>query len=485
MDVREQLLKLSESEKKERKKIKADYYLYKGKCQDKEKAKRDPVMLGQNWDTNDNIDYIPTQDIRNKIKPLLKKQARFMFGKEPTIILKPDNLADKDSCEELRRYIDNVLESNAFWNMTKKAFLMSTIKKRVVLRVEANENQPLVILYDEIDNVSYKEHRGKITEINFYEEDEINQFTNVSSEKIYHIHSYFYNEEYKPVYRKSSYKGDDLKNPFNQEETVTGFDTIGCWVIKNGGELNDEFGESDVCDLEDGQNQYNRRISDFADALRFQMFGADSIIDGHAEDVESLTVAPNSINPIRTRDEALDKGKQAIHTRVEYNFGNAEAILKYLEKTEDDMNESIDMPKLKDMNNIPSAKAMKYMYNDLIGRCEEKWNDWEPVFKELMLFILEVSNKYKTQGFNRKWMALKYSTIFIPNYPIPSDEEDKKQVALSEITSNAKSIRSYIKEFSNEEDAEKIFNDILEEKKRLAEAENDMIQVDDTGSSDE
>ena len=41
----------------------------------------------------------------------------------------------------------------------------------------------------------------------------------------------------------------------------------------------------DVTDLRDSQNQYNRRNSDFADALRFQLFGAEAVIDGKEEDI--------------------------------------------------------------------------------------------------------------------------------------------------------------------------------------------------------
>ena len=44
-------------------------------------------MLGQNWEVNDNMDYHEDQDIRNKVKPLLKKQARFMFSNKPDIKL--------------------------------------------------------------------------------------------------------------------------------------------------------------------------------------------------------------------------------------------------------------------------------------------------------------------------------------------------------------------------------------------------------------
>ena len=55
--VRETLLQLSSEEKEERKKVRVDYYYYKGACEDKKKAIHDKPKLGQNWESQDNLDY--------------------------------------------------------------------------------------------------------------------------------------------------------------------------------------------------------------------------------------------------------------------------------------------------------------------------------------------------------------------------------------------------------------------------------------------
>lgn len=468
--IKEKLLGLPEVEIKERKQVRADYYFYKGRCTDECKAKSDKALLGQNWDTDDVVDYTPTQEIRNKIKPLLKKQARFMFGKEPTITLKPDDNKEKDKCEELRKFLDDVFETNQFWKNTRKAFLMSTIKKRVLLRVEANKGMPVKIKYENIEEFYYKESNGRLVEVKFFEEDSNNVFVEKDDNKIYYIHRYFYkrvSEESKELtahYEKLTYKGNDLDKPIESTIIDTGFTTIPCWLIKNAGELNEDFGESDIEDIRDIQNQYNRRVSDYADALRFQMFGSTAIVDGDEGDVNNLTIAPGGLNAIKTNTRALENGKQATIQRQEFNFGSSEAINTYLDRATRDMNLALDMPDVKELVNIPSAKAMKYMYNDLIARCEEKWNDWEPILKELINFIIEVSKYCYCGCFKEEWKSLIYTTTFAHNYPIPSDDEDKKKIALSEVDSDVRSRKSYIREFTNEEDPEQSFNEIIEEK---------------------
>ncbi|WP_409068855.1 phage portal protein [Clostridium caseinilyticum] len=470
--IRDTLLKLPDNEIAERKRVFTDYYYYKGKSIDLEKAKDNPALYGQNWPIDDNVDYKPTQDIRNKVKPLLKKQARWMFGKKPTIIFKADDLKDKEQCEELRKFIEDVFENNNFWNNTRKAFLEATIKKRVLLRAEANPGEPIVIKYESIENFFYKEKNGKLLKAIFFEEDEMNVYKEEDKDKIYYLHTYYYKvDEYTKVlqawYKKETYKNTDL---IEKIEYDTGFSTIPCWLIRNGGELNNTFGESDITDLRDAQNQYNKRNSDFADALRFQMFGSESIIDANEEDVNRLTIAPNAVHAIKTRDEALAEGKQATIQRQEYNIGSSSALDSYLDRADSDMKETLDMPKISDLNNIPSAKAMIYLYNDLIARCEEKWNDWEPVFKDLIEYVIEVSKHCYCGYFKEEWRALKYTTIFMHNYPLPSDEEDKKKLALDEVEKNARSIRNYMKEFSNEEDIEKALSEVIDEVARLNEA---------------
>ncbi|MHB9901456.1 hypothetical protein CF095_13585 [Clostridium botulinum] len=476
--IRDTLLKLPDNEIAERKRIFTDYYYYKGKSIDLEKAKQNPALYGQNWQVDDNVDYSPTQDIRNKVKPLLKKQARWMFGKKPTLIFKADDLRDKEQCEELRKFIEDVFEDNSFWNNTRKAFLEATIKKRVLLRAEANPGQPIVIKYESIENFYYKEKNGRLLKAIFFEEDEMNVYKEEDKEKIYYLHTYYYkaNEDTKALqawYRKETYKNTELQKELTIDQD-TGFSIIPCWLIRNGGELNNTFGESDITDLRDAQNQYNKRNSDFADALRFQMFGSESIIDGNEDDVNRLTIAPNAVHAIKTRDEALAEGKQATIQRQEYNIGSSSALDSYLDRADSDMKETLDMPKISDLNNIPSAKAMVYLYNDLIARCEEKFNDWEKPLLSLMNFIIEVGSVCYPGIFNKAWVQMKYTKIIKQNYPIPNDEDEKKTLAMKEVEADVRSRKSYIKEYSDEEDVEKAFEEILDEKAMMINAESDQ-----------
>lgn len=484
--IRDTLLNLPWNEIRERRQVLADYIFYRGKSEDLEVAKNNHILYGQNWQVDDKIDYAPTQDIRNKIKPLLKKQARWMFGKEPTLVFKADDLKDKENCEDLRKYIEDVFENNDFWNNTRKAFLEATIKKRVLLRAEANPGQPVVIKYESIENFYYKEKNGKLLKAVFFEDDERNAFKEDDEDKTYYLHTYYYKSikklidgdnkvvEYKPFYKKETYINSELQEELTIDNEITISKTIPCWLIKNAGELNSKFGESDVTDLVDAQNQYNRRNSDFADALRFQLFGTEAVIDGKEDDVNKLNVAPGALHAIRTSDDAMANSKQATIQRQEYNIGNSSAMDSYLDRADTDMREMLDMPKISDLSQIPSAKAMGYLYNDLIARCDEKFNDWEKPLLNLIDFIIEVGSFCYPGIFDKTWLTMNYTKLIKRNIPLPSDEDDKKAKAMEEVKNMVRSHKSYIKEYTDEEDAENAFNEILDEQVQITNAETDQ-----------
>lgn len=478
--VRETLLQLSSEEKRERKKVKVDYYYYKGKCEDRLKAQGDKAKLGQSWESKDNLDYEPTQDIRNKVKPLLKKQARWMFSKEPDITILPFDTNKKEMAEELRRFIDNILRKNLFWKKTRQAFLMSTIKKRVMLRASikvGNKDVPgsINLRYEDVENFSYKEIDGVLTEARFFQEDLNNYlYEDDEKKKTYYIHKFTYKviEENKPakaIYVIETYKEDNLLNPIKVDSQEIGFEEnkIPAWLIKNGGELGEEFGETDLHDLKPSQDMYNRTTSDVADAIKFGLFGIETAIDLNREDVNKFNISPGALHAAKTADEALENGKQGSIQRQEFSLSNISSVEMYLDRIEKDMNTILDMPSLDELNNIPSAKAMRYLYNDLIARCEEKWNDWGPVLEEVIRYIIAIAGEAKLPGFNPKWKDLDFSLIFKHNYPIPADEEEKKATAINEVLADVRTRKSYITEFSSAEDAEKEFNDILNEKSLL------------------
>ncbi|AVP54521.1 phage portal protein [Clostridium tetani] len=481
MNIKKTLLNLNEREKKERKKALKDFIFYLGECENIDAAKLNQDLLGQNWITLDDLDYIPSQVIDNKIKPLINKQARFMFGKEPDILLKPLDKQNKETCEKLRQYIDAILNASKFWSNTMKAFRLATVTKRVMLRLEANPGQPIRLYYHDINDFSYEVDPNDITKLNkvILVRQDAETANKEEKDQIWCRYTYYMNKisdkESTCYLRIETFKGNNLEAPIEIKEQDTGLSKIPCWVICNERSIINPYGQSDIKDLKPLQDSYNRRLSDFNDSLRFLMFGQTAVIDATEDTVNACNIAPNSLMALKSIDDT-EGNKQAKVQRLESNFTNADPVLKYLKTLEDSMYEKLGIPKPESLQQVPSAKSIKYMYIELVARCEEKWHDWEPIIRQMIRLIVEACGKFKCyEEWKDEWNDLLYNIVLNKNYPIPEDEEDKKRLAMEEVRTNVRSHRSYIKDFTDDENVDDILKEICEDITSITAAEQEQF----------
>lgn len=482
MNIKETLLKLSDKEKKEREKARKDFFFYLGETENKESAIADNALLGQSWITLDDLDYVPSQVIDNKIKPLINKQARFMFGNEPDILLKPLDKKDKETCEELRQFIDAILNASKFWSNTFKAFRLASVTRRVMLRLEANPGQPIRLYWHDINDFNYEVDPNDITKLS--KAVLVKQVTidKEVSKQLWNRYTYCMDgtNDKEPIcyLRTETFKGDDLEIPIEIKEQDTGLSKIPCWVICNEQSITSAYGQSDIKDLKPLQDSYNRRLSDFNDSLRFLMFGQTAIIDATEDTVNACNIAPNALMALKSIEDT-EGNKQAKVQRIESNFTNADPVLKYLDKLDKSMYEKLGIPHPEQLRNIPSAKALKYIYSELVARCEEKWHDWEPNIRSMIRLTVEACGKFKCyEGWKEEWNDLLYNIVLNKNYPIPEDEEDKKQLAMEEVRTNVRSHRSYLKDFTCEEDIENVLKEICEDITTITVAEQEQFLKD-------
>ncbi|APC41069.1 phage portal protein [Clostridium estertheticum] len=479
-DTTEKLLGLNLKEKIERKKILKDLLFYRGECEEenKEAAVMDNDLLGQSWINTDDLDYVPSQVIDNKVKPLIGKQARFMFGKSPDLLLKPFNKENKESCEKLRQYIDAILKANRFWSDTLKAFRLATVTKRVMLRLEANPGQPIKLYYHDFNDFSYELSANDSIKLNkaMIVKQDASTINAEESKQIWNRYTYFMSnkkgEESSCYLKTETFNGDNLDKPITSTEQKTGLRKIPCWVITNEQCLSDPSGISDIKDLIPLQNQINRRTSDSADAIRFDMFGLNIIKDATEDSVNNAKIAPNSLLALVSLS-----GKTADAKKIESTFQNAAAAENFIKRLEDSMYEKLSIPKPEQLKNVPSAKTLKYVYSELVSRCAEKWHDWEPVIRSMIRLIVEASGQFKCyDDWDVTWNDLQYNMVIRKNYPVPEDEDDKRRIAIEEVKSNVRSHRSYIKDFTDEEDTKSVMQEIAEDITTISDAEQGQME---------
>lgn len=447
---------------------------------------------GQVWPVPENLDYKPTREVRNLTKKLIDKQSRFMFGVPPTITFKPYNKAQKDLAEEKRALIDFIFKNSGFWGATKKAFLDATIGKRVLLMIVSNPGEPIQFRYFKMHEFTFAvnpNNCNEITSVQICYQDESTVGKLVQEERwhkwtyqmrngacwcIYEIVDGLDNETYIEVPQENNPNDLEVpveKVPFRQEFN-TGFTKIPCRVITNGGLTGDIQGTSDVKELIDLAMSYNKVNSDYRDALRFKMFEQPVFTDADSTYLKDIKIAPNAIIDLKTDPtigDGTSTGRSATAAMLSSTFNFAEAADSYLTRLKQDMYELMDQPLPEQLKDVPSGKALRFLFFDLMARCDEKWLDWEPAVEWAIDLCCEACNLFNLypELKGKQVSQVLTNTIIDHNYPVPEDEEITKEIAVKEVEANVLSRKSYIRKYGDVEDEQGEWDEIMEEMEQL------------------
>ena len=485
--------------------VKQYYEFYEGRVWTPEDDFNDD--RGQLWRVKDR-DYKPTREIRNITKKLMKKQKRFMTAVQPDIILSSVDDADKDRIEDKRILLDRILDDGKFWNKFSKAFLDCTIGKRVLLVMSIDEEDeccPIKFRFYTMPEFTYEydpNDSDKLLKVQIAYQDK-DTVGKIQQEQRWHKWIYEMREDgycwctYEivdgtntiafvevPVSPEINEEVDSSSTQVElHEEWNTMLTQLPCKVIFNDGLTGDIRGASDVKDLMDMATDYNKTVSDYRDALRFKMFEQPVFIDADSTSLQNIKIAPNAIIDLKS-DPTLGDGSSSTSIAkaqmLSSTFNFQAAADAYLERLKKDMYECMDQPLPESLVNVASGKALRMLNDDLISRCEEKWQEWD----EAILWLLDLIETVVVEGGyykdlpNIECMSLETTCVLNHNYPIPDDEAETKEIAIKEVEAQVRSHQSYIREFGSQNEADKEFEEILEEVDMINQSNNAMAGLD-------
>ena len=485
--------------------VKQYYEFYEGRVWTPEDDFNDD--RGQLWRVKDR-DYKPTREVRNITKKLMKKQKRFMTAVQPDIILSSVDDTDKDRIEDKRILLDRILDNGKFWNKFSKAFLDCTIGKRVLLVMSIDEEDeccPIKFRFYTMPEFTYEydpNDSDKLLKVQIAYQDK-DTVGKIQQEQRWHKWIYEMREDgycwctYEivdgtntiafvevPVSPQINEEVDSSSTQVElHDEWNTGLTQLPCKVIFNDGLTGDIRGASDIKDLMDMAMDYNRTVSDYRDALRFKMFEQPVFIDADSTSLQNIKIAPNAIIDLKS-DPTLGDGSSsssiAKAQMLSSTFNFQAAADAYLERLKKDMYECMDQPLPESLVNVASGKALRMLNDDLISRCEEKWQEWD----EAILWLLDLIETVVVEGGyykdlpNIECMSLETTCVLNHNYPIPDDEVETKEIAIKEVEAQVRSHQSYIREFGSQNEADKEFQEILDEVDQINQSNNAMTGLD-------
>lgn len=439
----------------------------------------------QSWETNSNLDYEPTKKVTNIIKKLIDTRSRFMFGREPFFDIRPvkedakGSTTNADAAQEKEDLLYQILTENKFHSKLLKARKDCSIGGKIAIKLWAHKKVGLKIIFSPAQEF--------FTQFNL---DDVDQLEKV-------VFLYALNNEDKPenqrikkqvwemvgnkcILNETTHDGKGNTKSIEYQDYNTELDFIPVIIVQNGGLTGETEGLSDVAQLWDNQDNYNKLTSDDIDALKFQMFGQDVITDANEDSLVNIKISPGAMIDLQTDNAQANQGRQAKMERLESGFSYDSKFKDTVDRLKNDMYDTLDVPNvsLEQLKGLmQSGKSMKALYWGLMSVCHEDFTEWGPALTQMVEYIFKMVDVYNLYG-ARQVAKYETTTNIELVFPIQEDEDEQKRVGMEEVIADVRSRKSYMKDFGNYEDIDSELEQIQKEKAMLQDAYTQDLNID-------
>ena len=414
-------------------------------------------------------DYVPSH-LRFKLTAqLIDKEARFMFAETPDIVAgtrgnqkhKSDATdADKKKIDLMQEYLNKVFEDNQFEDALVKAAKDCFVGKRVagVLNFDnETDGTGITLTFLPSYEFDYKmSDDGANTLERFTTFSVITQNSNRQEVKIL-VKNFTLDD--KAVYvEEKIYNGNGDSVSTQTAKFKTKLKEIPAFVFTNDGLLSDTKGQSEVELILNYEEDFSMLSNADKDSLRKSMHPIRYAVDMERGSTSNLSSSPGSF-----WDLASDQNNEKVFPSVgllESQMSYSEALKKTLERIKGFAHSQIEVPDLSSERmggQIVSAKALKATYWPLIVRCKEKMKSWNPGLKFLARMMIEGGRLYPKAA--KKYTEesipeIEYEIKILPNYPLPEDEMEERQMDIVEVQAQTMSRKAYMQKWRELSDSE-------------------------------
>jgi hypothetical protein len=428
----------------------------------------------QEWDTATGLDYEPTKKVTNIIKKLIDTRARFMFGRMPYFDIRPVQADAKgsttyqDQAQEKEDLLEQIFKANKFHSKLLKARKDCSIGGKVAIKLWAHKDQGLKIIFSpameffpqfDLDDVDMLE---KVPFVYALNNETVPEKQKVKKQ-VWEM------QGNRCILNESTHDGKGNLISIEYQDYYTGLDFIPVIIIQNGGLTGETEGMSDVEQLWQNQDAYNKLTSDDIDALKFQMFGQDVVTDAAETSLKNLKIAPGAMVDLQTDTTQASEGRQAKMDRLESGFSYKDKFEDTVNRIKNDMYDTMEVPNvsLEQLKGLmQSGKSMKALYWALMAACDEDWTEWGPCLEQMVEYIFRMVDTYNLYG--ARAVAKYETTLGIERYyPIQENEDDQKRTDMEEVTTQVRSRKSYIKKWLEVEDIDAELEQIQLEQQML------------------
>lgn len=443
-----------------------------------------------NYEKPKEIDYEPTKLSINYPRKLVDTIAAWQFEKEPKVTVPPDILddpalmtqpnytpSDEQQAENSRAKIkerllqwvwdDNRMHEKLLVAAKDRAISTSGVYARLHydtrrggIRVYWHPSTEVIAVHNEWD----ADELSEVHFIAFLDPDQT-QLWRLSYYLVWHEDVGKYDcEIFEAVYDENFHLVDE-----RVPRQSMGLDFIPVVEIPVDKLTGATQGQSELEKMIDIADEIDRKLSDYSDALRFEMFAITLLTNVDEDPKNPLKKSPAAVWNLGDGDNESGIPKAE---KLEGGFEFKEAIDSYIDRMYEAMHEISEVPivntadmKTGGINDV----ALQLLFSAIISKTQRAWVIWQSRLRLLNEYILRYMKARKDHvrfKYEREWVDelddYYYSDIIF-NLPTPQDRAALITQLSDEIAMNIESIKGAITR-SGKENAEAKFMEILQER---------------------
>jgi hypothetical protein len=241
--------------------------------------------------------------------------------------------------------------------------------------------------------------------------------------------------------------------------------------IPNEPNLGDIWGKSDLVPLYTPINELCRKISDFSDAVAFEMFPITIFKNVEWDQTAPIKAAPGAF--LNINGPGGEGSPEADAYKLEAQMSAKPSVDWLINQFTDMLHQWSGVPnitrdKLDTMGEM-SGVAMRLMYLAIISKCNRKLKYWVPRLGNVYDMVLKTESVYSDYNYVED-----YELTIEPQTKLPENEMEEAQITAIKVGQLWRSIETAMKK-DGVKDPEKEFARILAEQKLIADSSNPDI----------
>lgn len=194
-------------------------------------------------------------------------------------------------------------------------------------------------------------------------------------------------------------------------------------------------------------DEINKKLSDYSDAIRFEMFAITLLLN--VDNDRNLKVAPGAMWNLQGAGGLLE-GERPDAKKLESNFKFKEATEAYLDRLYANLHKVAEVPSFNaaDMNvGGINDMALKLLYSSIISKTQRSWVIWRSRLQLVNEYILRYMKARKDDprfAYDRELVDLiddNYDNTVHFRLPLPEDQMELIDRLTTEMASNLESIK--------------------------------------------